>query len=59
MKLVGYILSVLIVLMSAFFFAVDIMNVSTRRNWKQTADTLQTECDTLNRKSQQAKTGTI
>jgi len=34
MKLVGNILTVLILLMSAFFFAVAIMTVSTHRNWK-------------------------
>ena len=59
MKLVGNILTVLILLMSAFFFAVAIMTVSTHRNWKQAADTLQIEYDTLNAKLQQAKTGTI
>jgi len=50
MKLVGNILTVLILL---------IMTVSTHRNWKQAADTLQIEYDTLNTKLQQAKTGTI
>lgn len=59
MKLVGNILTVLILLMSAFFFAVAIMTVSTHRNWKQAADTLQIEYDTLNTKLKQAKTGTI
>jgi hypothetical protein len=59
MKLVGNILTVLILLMSAFFFAVAIMTVSTHRNWKQAADTLQIEYNTLNTKLQAAKTGTI
>jgi len=36
-----------------------IMTVSTHRNWKQAADTLQIEYDTLNAKLQQAKTGSI
>ena len=59
MKLVGNILTVLILLMSAFFFAVAIMTVSTHRNWKQAAENLQTEYTTLNDKLQQAKSGSI
>ena len=59
MKLVGNILTVLILLMSAFFFAVAIMTVSTHRNWKQAAETLQSEYTTLEAKLKQAKSGTI
>ena len=59
MKLVGNILTVLILLMSAFFFAVAIMTVSTHRNWKQAAETLQTEFNTLEAKLKQAKSGSI
>ncbi len=59
MKLVGNILTVLILLMSAFFFAVSIMTVSAHRNWKQAATNLQIEYKTLDDKLRAAKTGTI
>ena len=58
MKLVGNILTVLILLMSAFFFAVAIMTVSTHRNWKEAATSLQDELSTVTAKLNQAKTGT-
>lgn len=59
MKLLGNILTLLILLMSLFFFAVSIMTAAAHRNWKQEAQTLQSEYDSLNGKLEQTKSSTV
>ena len=59
MKLVGNLLTALILVMSVFFFVVSLMTVSAHRNWKEAASTLQKEYDGLNNKLKAAKAGSL
>ena len=59
MKFLGQTLTLLILLMSCFFFAVSLVTVSAHRNWKEAATALQSEYDALNTKLKDAKTGTL